>query len=373
MKRDCKKFLRKKRLYLLLLLPLGLLLTLAAQNSPAFAEWYATTVYVWISKAGNFISSLVPFSVGEWMVYAMIAALLTSMILFAVHIVRRKEARKKRAAVFFLNLCCMASVLYFLFVVDCGLNYYRYPFAEISGLGVRASSLEELTGLCEELAQQVNDLRSQVREDASGVMTSSFGSQYEQAQASRACYDRLSERFPTLRAGYGPPKPVLWSRGMSLLQITGIFFPFTFEANVNMDVPDYSIPSTMCHELNHLRGYMREDEANFIAYLACMESDSADFRYSGAMLAYIHASNALYSADREAFSQVYALLEEGVKRDMAAHNDYWEQFETPVAQVASSVNSVYLAANGQVDGVQSYGRMVDLLLAEYRQRHGVSY
>lgn len=371
--KDCKKLLRKKRLYLLLLLPLGLLLTLVAQNSPAFAEWYATTVYVWISKAGNFISSLVPFSVGEWVVYALILVLLASMILFAVHIVRRKEERKKRTVLYFLHLCCVASVLYFLFVVNCGLNYYRYPFAEISGLGVHASSVEELTGLCEELVQQATDLRSQVKEDASGVMTSSFDSHYEQAQAARACYDRLSERFPTLLAGYGPPKPVLWSRGMSYLQITGIFFPFTFEANVNVDAPDYSIPSTMCHELNHLRGYMREDEANFIAYLACMESDSVDFRYSGTMLAYIHASNALYEVDPEAFAQVYVLLGDGVKRDLAAHNAYWRQFETPVAEVASTVNSAYLEANGQADGVQSYGRMVDLLLAEYRQRHGMIY
>ena len=32
-------------------------------------------------------------------------------------------------------------------------------------------------------------------------------------------------------------------------------------------MPFYNIPHTICHELSHLKGYMREDEANFIGYL----------------------------------------------------------------------------------------------------------
>ncbi len=69
------------------------------------------------------------------------------------------------------------------------------------------------------------------------------------------------------------------------------------EANYNGHMPEMDIPSTVCHELSHLKGFMREDEANFIAYLACRQSDSAAFRYSGALLAYIYSGNALYKAD----------------------------------------------------------------------------
>ena len=93
---------------------------------------------------------------------------------------------------------------------------------------------------------------------------------------------------------------------MSWCNITGIFVPFTFEANVNVDVPDYSQPATMCHELSHLRGYMREDEANFIAYLACRNSENVEFQYSGAMLAFVYANNALYSADSEVLGTITA-------------------------------------------------------------------
>jgi hypothetical protein len=57
-------------------------------------------------------------------------------------------------------------------------------------------------------------------------------------------------------------------------------------------------------------------------------------------------------------------------RDLRANNEYWDQFENKkAAEVANKVNDTYLKANEQEDGVQSYGRVVDLLLAEYRQRH----
>ncbi len=56
----------------------------------------------------------------------------------------------------------------------------------------------------------------------------------------------------------------------------------------------YNIPFTACHELAHLRGFMQEQEANFIGYLAGTRSDSLEFNYSGYMLGWIYCTNALY-------------------------------------------------------------------------------
>ena len=117
----------------------------------------------------------------------------------------------------------------------------------------------------------------------------------------------------------------------------------------------------MCHELSHLRGYMREDEANFLAYLACRESSFADFRYSGAMLAFVYTNNALISADSELGNEIFRTLCDGAQADFAANSAYWKQFEGPVSEISSTVNDAYLKANRQEDGVRSYGRMVDLL------------
>lgn len=162
-----------------------------------------------------------------------------------------------------LSPLCAVCVLYASFVLLCGINYHRYPFSQVCGLTVQDSTVEELQGLCTELAQQASSLREQVAEDENGVMVSSFPDAFQVARESQSCYDKLADRYPTLPAGYGQPKPVMASRLMSYGNITGIYIPFTCEANVNIDVPDYSIPATMCHELTHLRGYMREEEGQF--------------------------------------------------------------------------------------------------------------
>ena len=116
------------------------------------------------------------------------------------------------------------------------------------------------------------------------------------------------------------------------------------------------------------RGFMREDEANFIAYLACRESNDPQFVYSGAVLAFIHSGNALYAdGGQEEYWEIYDSLCETARRDLSRDSAFWRQFDGKVAEVSSQMNDAYLKVNRQEDGVKSYGRMVDLLLAMYRQ------
>ncbi|WP_457942448.1 DUF3810 domain-containing protein [Caproiciproducens sp. LBM24188] len=359
-----------KRFWFLLLAPIALVLNIVAVKQPSFAEWYAAHLYPWISLALNFITSLVPFSIAEVLVFTLPIAALVLLVRFIVRLVRRKGKRGETAVRFAVNLLCIASAVYFAFTLNCGINYSRRTFAQTSGLSVQPSSKEELIALCNSLAEDVNSLRTRVQTDSNSVMKLSQDSIYDTAEEMKAAYDKIHTQYPLLRAGYGRPKPVFASRLMSQTNITGIFFPFTFEANVNTDIPAYSIPVTMGHELSHLRGYMREDEANFIGYLACEQSGNPDFEYSGKMLAFIYASNALYDTDRDVAGQLYATLSEGVQRDLRANSEYWKQFEGPVAQVSTSLNDSYLKANHQESGVKSYGAMVDLLLAEYRIKQG---
>jgi hypothetical protein len=360
-----KSFFRLKRLWLLLLVPAAFFLNLAASADPRFAERYAVTVYPVLSRSVNWVTSLFPFSLAEIFVFLFSLGIILYFIRYTVRIIRGKGKRLHIAAKGLLNLLCLAGVIYFIYTITCGINYSRYTFSQTSGFEVKPSSKEELIGLCNELAEKSNESREKVQTDGRNVMKLSTN-QYDTAKQAQMAFDEIGKKYPLLQPGYGPPKPLVCSRLLSYCDITGIFFPFTFEANINADVPHYCIPLTMCHELSHLRGYMREDEANFVGYLVCKNSSSDDFRYSGYLTAFIYASNALYSTDSSAAKQVYAKLSSGVLTDLSNNSAYWKQFEGPVAQVSSSVNDTYLRANKQQDGVKSYGRMVDLLLAEYR-------
>lgn len=357
------------KIVMLCLIPAGILLLILAQSVPGFAEGYALTVYPVWSKGINWITSLLPFSLIEILLYLAIALALFFLIRFVVRLIRGRERRGRVLGSFLVNLGCLAGVLLFFFAVGCGVNYHRDTFAQASGLPVEPSSEEELISLCESLLEDVNSGRRLVAEDENGVMKLSFSGCQELADTVRRAYDGLESKFPTLTSGYGAPKGVLASRGMSYLDITGVFVPYTFEANVNVDVPDYSIPSTMGHELSHLRGYMREDEANFLGYLCCRESNHPDLRYSAAMTAFNYATNQLYRRDPEAAQKIFDGMSDGIRRDRAYNAAYWKQFEGRLAEASAKVNNTYLKANSQEDGVQSYGRMVDLLLADQRQKN----
>lgn len=355
------KIKRYKRLWLLVLLVPSLVLYVLAKSSADFAEGYAVYFYRYVSTAWNRVSSLVPFSVAEFLLFALISGGIAYLTFAAVCILRRKGQRLKEVFKLCMNVSCAASVILFLFVANCGVNYYRHTFAEASGLTVENSSSDTLFNLCEILVENINAERNKL--GGNEVLELSDFSQVSK-QAGEAV-NALERKYPTVFEGYGGVKPVMISPLMCQVQITGIFSPFTFEANVNTDAPDFTLPSTMCHELAHLRGYMREDEANFIAFLACVESESAELRYSGYMLAFVHAFNALGSDERR--SELYESLCEGAKADLSYNNAFWAKYETPVAVFAESVNDAYLRQNDQQDGTKSYGRVVDLLIAYYKE------
>lgn len=363
-----KKLLRYKRILLIGLLPVSIILIITAKLSSFFSEQiYALHFYKWISQIISSITGIVPFSLGEILVIAAPIVALIIIFRFVFLLIMEKKGRKERLIRGFINLLCTFSVILFLFIVLAGINYYRYPFTYYSKLEIRNSSVNELYTLTKSLAEQANELRAQVKTtDENGIFKLSED-KYKLASEAKQAFASLAKEYPVLAGNYGAAKPVLFSDVMSNTEITGMFFPFTMEANVNVDIPDYSIPATMLHEMAHQRGFMREDEANFIAYLAGMKSDDIELKYSSTMLALAVSENALYDQDYSRYTQVSDMYSEGVQKDIQANSEYWQKYDnTVVSAVSDKINDTYLKANSQSDGVQSYGRMLDLLLAEYR-------
>lgn len=359
-------FRLKRFWFTFLILPAVLLTELAKRYPEATERIYSAGIYPAVSGLAARLTGLAPFSIAEFVAVLLVISVLLYIILMVRKIIKSRKTRGQTAARLTATLLCLTGVVWFGFTVFCGLNYHRLSFAEVSGLDVRPSSAGELAELCVELAASANEYGAKVPRGEDGVSVSSCASWYAAAERAAACYSAAGEKYPVL-AGFCPrPKPVIASKAMSMADIVGIYFPFTFEANINVDVTAYVIPSSMLHELAHYKGFMREDEANFISYSACVLSGDDDFVYSGVMLALIHSTNALYSEDRETYWLVMDSLSDGVKSDFQANNEYWKRFEGPVAKISTKVNDVYLKSNSQPSGVKSYGRMVDLLLAERR-------
>ena len=355
----------------LILLGYGLQRLLAL--APGLVEQrYSRGIFPLIARTLGSVARLVPFSLAEVLVGLAAILLVRWLILAGVRLYRQPHGRRLaviwgHAAAPLATLLILLGSIYLAFMLLWGLNYDRRPLAGSIGLQVRPASVSELAALCRDLIDQSNALRQQVREGPDGVMRLDGGVKAALQRASLG-YDRAAERYPVLAGRYSPPKPVLISPLWAYTGITGVYFPFTGEANVNIAVPESSIPATATHEMAHQRGFAREDEANYIAYLVGSRHPDADFRYSSSLLAMESAMAALRGADPKQYAELVSRHSAGVRRDLAAEDAFWQAHAGPVERASNRINDQYLKANLQAEGVGSYGRMVDLLLAEYRAR-----
>ena len=369
------ELLKRKRLWFGLLAPLSLLLTILAHRSPSYTErWFSMGIYQILTETYGRIFGILPFSISQFLIiiFPLIVIIYTFYEAYVLCSARgygythtKRQVRLKSCARLVTNFSCTIGIIAFMFTMGAGLNYARLEFGEIAGLEVKPSPVSELVTLGEILAADLNELAPLVNRNENGEMILS-GSHFATAREAQVAFRATAEEFPVLR-GYVPlVKPIIYSEFMSRLRITGIYSPFTMEAHVNVHVPDYHIPFTMMHEIAHFRGIMREDEANFIGWLASKRSDSPDFMYSGAIMAFSHTRTQLRRASYYDYRRIMDSLVDEVRTDFAANSRYWQQFTGPLADISTAANDRYLRANRQEDGVASYGRMVDLLLAYFR-------
>ena len=308
------------------------------------------------------LCSHVGFSVAE-LIYAVAVIGLGAYLVYAVYRLIAKPEKLWQAYRLLLTAGMAALIFWAGLSVMWTPCYYSPGFAEQSGVDdgpVEAGELETVTRWFALLASEYGE---EVERDADGTYTEHRGSVLDRAAE---VFDGVAELYPFLEGEALRPKPIYFSRIMSYLDFTGFFFPMTGEANLNMDSPGFLLPSTSQHEIAHQRGVAAEQECNFVAVLACLESEYADFRYAGAALAYIYLGNALAGVDYETYGEIYYSLSENVREDLKAQSAYWDQFRESAAQKASNtVYDSFLKSNGQELGMQSYGACVNLLVHYY--------
>ena len=312
-------------------------------------------------RAMSRLCSHLPFSVAEALIALGIFAALVYIIFIIVQLIRKPE-RAERIYRFFLTCLTAFALIYGGFCLLWGVYYYSADFEDQSGIRGAPASLEQLTAVTRYFTDLVNAYDASVARDADGAFAEDLSEIFAR---SPHLYDNVEQSVPCLRGDALAAKPVFFSRVMSYIDFTGFFFPFTGEANINVDSPACLVPATIAHEIAHQRGVAEEDEANFAAVLSSLESEDPVYCYSACLLAYIHLGNALYAADRDAWQENYQRLGEGPRHDLDDNNNYWERFETPVTTVSNQVYTGFLQSYGQTLGLKTYGKCVDLLIAYY--------
>lgn len=322
--------------------------------SPQVDQIFTLQLSKWILSGISTLTSQVPFSVAEILALLLGLYALSRLFNLVIAVVQGNEILRA-----FFRITDLGAVLIICFLLFWGFNYRQIGLEQSVGLSPLNIPTKELELMAQDLVLQAKTERIQAGLDDKTLfrLTGDLGKEAEITYAS------MSVDYPQFKNPVGRAKPMLSSKLFSYMGISGIFSPFTAEANYNNDQEDLLKGSSVLHELAHLKGVAREEEANFIAYLASRYSQEPAFRYSGTMLALINTTNRLSKVDRTAFNRVNALYNEGMRLDLTAHNKYWKDLEGELRQKAEAVNDQYLKSNGQSGGIETYEDMVSYLFA----------
>nr|WP_246578111.1 DUF3810 domain-containing protein [Clostridium frigoris] len=324
-------------------------------------------MYEIITTILSSITRYLPFSLAEYIIVSFSTFVLWYISKTIFNVLKHKTKRRKIIKNLLLNTLAASGLIYFSFQLLWGFNYQRLPLAKTLKLNVHNSTTNELAHLCEDLITSSNDLREKISQNKNGVMKLPYNKKVILENAHLG-YDKASLQYVILKGTYGIPKGILLSHPMCYTGITGFYFPFTSEANINMSEPDSYLPFTTSHEMAHQIGFAKEDEANFIAYIACINNPDINFKYSGTLAALTYSLNSLRQYDPQKYKELFSFCSKGVLNDMIYNENFWESYSGRIEKISKEINDTYLKSASQRSGIKSYSAMVDLLLANYRKK-----
>jgi len=339
-----------------------------------------------------------PFSVGELLIAAgavmVLAAILLAFVLagigcrkwyMAVRPRKFSDMTAKRhssdkmisfSKKYYTVFAWVLLIVLLLMTLNSFIMYHGSTFSEsYFGTVNEEYTQEELIVVRNYVVEKCNQLSREMERDTEGAVVYD-GNDRDMIRTARESMQNLGKTYSQLDGYYPSLKSMTFSDFISQQYIQGYFFPFTMEANYNDVMFILNKPATMCHELAHLRGYILEDEANFIGFLACVGSDDKFFEYSGYLSVLYYLDNDFYRSvgnNREVYLEQVNILSEVREDNIFLTAREWERIEgkalfdtETVDAVSDTLMDASLKANGVSDGKVSYSRVVKLLLQYYK-------
>ncbi len=329
--------------------------------SESFSDAFSKSVGAFFRTVLAYLTGWIPFSLAEIIVILIIPAFVTAIVFII-----KNSKNKHKLLSFTLVVLTIPMYIYCTFVLTFATAYRGSTLSDKLGLERSQLSKEELIFVTDILAPKLNEYaeKTEFAENGFSVMPYSFD---ELNDKLNEAYKKAVKKYDFISDLKSNVKSVLLSEPMTYTHISGVYTFFTGEANVNVNYPDYVIPFTMAHEMAHQRGIAREDEANFTAFLVCLESDDDYILYSAYLNMIEYYFNPLYSADKDAYLEMRTALGPYVNSELSAYSDFFDKYrDTPIADISNSVNNSYLQMQGQTQGRKSYGLVVELTYSYYK-------
>ncbi|QAA83120.1 DUF3810 domain-containing protein [Aequorivita sp. H23M31] len=351
---------RRTALILALLLPIQIIFLQILKNFPEFVEkYYSLGFYPILSKVSRYLFGWVPFSVGD--VFYILITLLALRWIY-------KNFKRLRydPQWFFIDIAASVSIVYFMFHVLWGFNYYRLPLHQ--SLKLQSDyTYEELLLTTMRFIEKSNEMHRKLAHGDTLRIDLPY-SQKEMFKKSVNGYKNLEKEYPQLAYWPRSIKKSGWSLGLTYMGYSGYLNPFSGEAQVNNLVKTYKFPVVACHEEAHQIGFAAENEANFIATLATLHNEDPYIQYAGYIFTLRYLINEVARNDMDQFLEFEKIINPGIMASYKEMRDFWTKYDNPFDKFTSAFWDNFLKANNQTHGIKSYNYMVALVVNYYEKR-----
>lgn len=349
----------------LILLLGGFGLQRLASFTPGLVEsLYSSFLYQYIIRIISLLNKPFSYSLAEISLLLLLAALGVWLLTLVLKVWNGRLAPVNLFVLLVYRSLWVGGALLMLFLFLWGFNYQREVLATNLRLQGRETRPGELEAICNLMITRLNTnydaARARQNWVSDGKVPLSRAQLYAKIEQS---YQSLKLLGRTSQGGFGPPKPLLLSALLSRFGVSGIYSPFTGEANYNDESPACDLPYVIAHEKAHQRGYAREDEANFIGFLVCINATDPFIRYSGYLQAMPRVMNVLALTNEDEYRALVPRIGDGPRADLQGRAAFWNLRENRVlSEVARRTNHTYLRANRVRSGIANYDEVTALIL-----------
>ena len=326
-----------------------------SKNPQIVESYYSVKFYPYISKFLRSIFDNFTFSIGDILyIFAL------TIIVFKVF--KNRKMKIKKVIIDGLGIF---SILYFIFHLFWGLNYYRTPLTRKLNLKTNYST-EDLIKTTKEIILLTNKVHFDITNDTEKVVSLKLNFEDLKKEINIG-YKNISKKYPFLKYYPSNQKKSLFSTPISYMGFSGYFNPFTNETQLNWHTPKNSQPITQAHEQAHQLGFAAENEANFIAFLATNENNNIFIKYSALTFALKHCLNDLFIKDLDSFNYLKSSVNYGVLKDFENRQKKWNYFKNPLEPLFKKIYSKFLNFNNQKLGIKSYSYVVAHIVNYYNR------
>ncbi len=352
---------KKKGLFIGVLLLLVIIIKWYSASAARVEAGYVTGLYPLLSKFLRLLFGWLPFSVGD-ILYGLAGLWLLVKLVKGIKLLYKKQATWKGTGFKCIKTAVLLLLIYVVFNSFWGINYNRVGIASQLGLTMEKYTADELKNMNALLLQKTNAAKANLLQAQAVPLTTKQLFEKTQQQ-----YQFIDSAYPFLQYKNRSIKTSLWGWLGNYVGFLGYYNPFTGEAQVNTTVPKFIQPFTVCHEVAHQLGYAKENEANFVGYLAASASGNTHFQYSVYLDLFLYSNRNLAGSDTASAKMYASQLLPEVKNDLKEWRAFNRRHKNPVEPIIRWMYGKYLQGNEQPQGLLSYDEVTSFIIAYYKK------